>query len=52
MVATKGPSIHVPFCVRIGVQFGIRFAAKGVPQVNLRLVFAEMWRQTIVMDVR
>jgi hypothetical protein len=43
--------LHVRFCVPIGVRFGVRFAAKGVPQVIFRFVFSEMCRQAIVMGV-
>jgi hypothetical protein len=44
--------LHVRFCERIGVRFGVQFAANGSPQVNFLFDFAEMCRQTIVMGVR
>jgi hypothetical protein len=43
--------LHVRFCERTSVRFGVRFAAKGVPQLNFTICFAEMCRQTNVMVV-
>jgi hypothetical protein len=41
--------LHVRFCERIGVRFGVRFAANGIPQVIFLFVCAEMCGQTSVM---
>jgi hypothetical protein len=44
--------LHVQFPIRIPIRFVVRFAAKGVQQVNFDFVFAEMCKQTIVKGDR
>jgi hypothetical protein len=43
--------LHVRFCVRIAIRFEVRFLAKGLSRFNFSSIFAEMSRQTIVIDV-